>query len=153
MQIDIDPTMLSLRYPMDVGLIGDSKEVLRALRVHPCELERGLRVGEIAFGLSDRGLKKRRINLRDHLAGFDLRIKIGKQFRDVAGDLAADLDIDHGIERAGCRDYLRQRTAGDRRRLKIRRTPLPALTHGKEQDERADNDDGQRKKALHAGEG
>jgi pyruvate dehydrogenase (quinone) len=30
-QIDIDPEMLSLRYPMDVNLVGDSKEVLRAL--------------------------------------------------------------------------------------------------------------------------
>jgi pyruvate dehydrogenase (quinone) len=30
-QIDIDGRMLSLRYPMEVGLIGDSKETLRAL--------------------------------------------------------------------------------------------------------------------------
>ncbi|MBS1191720.1 MAG: poxB [Rhodocyclaceae bacterium] len=30
-QIDIDPRMLSLRYPMEVALVGDSKETLRAL--------------------------------------------------------------------------------------------------------------------------
>ena len=30
-QIDIDPTMLSLRYPMDVALVGDAAETLRAL--------------------------------------------------------------------------------------------------------------------------
>ncbi len=30
-QIDIDGTMLSIRYPMEVNLIGDSKETLRAL--------------------------------------------------------------------------------------------------------------------------
>jgi pyruvate dehydrogenase (quinone) len=30
-QIDIDPRMLSLRYPMEVNLIGDSRETLRAL--------------------------------------------------------------------------------------------------------------------------
>jgi pyruvate dehydrogenase (quinone) len=30
-QIDIDPTMLSLRYPMDVALVGDAGETLRAL--------------------------------------------------------------------------------------------------------------------------
>ncbi|HEY2034207.1 MAG TPA: thiamine pyrophosphate-requiring protein [Rhizomicrobium sp.] len=30
-QIDIDPTMLSLRYPMDVSLVGDAAETLRAL--------------------------------------------------------------------------------------------------------------------------
>ena len=31
MQIDIDGRMLSLRYPMDVNLVGDSRETLRAL--------------------------------------------------------------------------------------------------------------------------
>ncbi len=30
-QIDIDPRMLNLRYPMEVGLVGDSRETLRAL--------------------------------------------------------------------------------------------------------------------------
>jgi pyruvate dehydrogenase (quinone) len=30
-QIDIDPRMLSLRYPMEVSLVGDAKETLRAL--------------------------------------------------------------------------------------------------------------------------
>jgi pyruvate dehydrogenase (quinone) len=33
-QIDIDPRMLNLRYPMEIGLIGDSKETLRALIPH-----------------------------------------------------------------------------------------------------------------------
>ena len=30
-QIDIDPEMLSLRYPMEVNLVGDAAETLRAL--------------------------------------------------------------------------------------------------------------------------
>jgi pyruvate dehydrogenase (quinone) len=30
-QVDIDPTMLSLRYPMDAALVGDAKATLRAL--------------------------------------------------------------------------------------------------------------------------
>ena len=30
-QIDIDPRMLSLRYPMEIGLVGDSRETLAAL--------------------------------------------------------------------------------------------------------------------------
>jgi pyruvate dehydrogenase (quinone) len=30
-QIDIEPSMLSLRYPMDVNLVGDAKETLKAL--------------------------------------------------------------------------------------------------------------------------
>ncbi len=33
-QIDIDPRMLSLRFPMEIGLIGDSKATLRALIPH-----------------------------------------------------------------------------------------------------------------------
>jgi pyruvate dehydrogenase (quinone) len=33
-QIDIDPTMLSLRYPMDVSLVGDAAATLRALLPH-----------------------------------------------------------------------------------------------------------------------
>jgi pyruvate dehydrogenase (quinone) len=31
-QIDLDPSMLSLRYPMEVGLVGDAAETLRALQ-------------------------------------------------------------------------------------------------------------------------
>ena len=31
MQIDIKPDMLSIRYPMEVNLVGDSAETLRAL--------------------------------------------------------------------------------------------------------------------------
>ncbi len=33
-QIDLDPRKLNLRYPMEVGLVGDSKAVLRALIPH-----------------------------------------------------------------------------------------------------------------------
>lgn len=33
-QIDIDPRMLNLRYPMEMGLIGDSRQTLRALIPH-----------------------------------------------------------------------------------------------------------------------
>ena len=33
-QIDIDGRMLNLRYPMEIGLVGDSKETLRALIPH-----------------------------------------------------------------------------------------------------------------------
>jgi pyruvate dehydrogenase (quinone) len=33
-QIDIDGRLLSLRYPMEIGLVGDSKETLRALIPH-----------------------------------------------------------------------------------------------------------------------
>ena len=48
------------------------EEVLSALRVQPCQLEPSLCAGDVAFGLSHRGLEKRRVNLRHHLAGFDL---------------------------------------------------------------------------------
>ena len=48
------------------------KEVLSALGVNPCQLQRGLRAGDVAFGLSHGGLEKCRIDLGHHLAGFDL---------------------------------------------------------------------------------
>ena len=43
------------------------------------QFERRLRVGQIAFRLCDSGLKKRRIDLGDHLARFHLRIKVHEQ--------------------------------------------------------------------------
>lgn len=33
-QIDVEPRMLNLRYPMEIGLVGDSREALRALIPH-----------------------------------------------------------------------------------------------------------------------
>jgi hypothetical protein len=48
------------------------KEVLSALRIQPRQLERSLCAGDVAFGLSHGGLEKGRIDLRHHLAGFDL---------------------------------------------------------------------------------
>ena len=60
------------------------EKLLRALSIQFCQFQRSLRAGYIALGLSDRGLEKGRINLRHDLAGFDLRIKVGKQLRDVA---------------------------------------------------------------------
>jgi pyruvate dehydrogenase (quinone) len=40
-QIDIDPTMLSLRYPMDVALTGDAAATLKALLPHLTQKPRG----------------------------------------------------------------------------------------------------------------
>ena len=59
------------------------EKVLGTRGVHFRELQRGLRAGQVALSLSDRCLKEGRIDLRDHLAGFDLGIKIDKQLCDV----------------------------------------------------------------------
>jgi hypothetical protein len=60
------------------------KQVLCALCVHFRQLKRGLCVGQVALCLRNRGLKKRRIDLRDHLTRFHLRIKIHEQLRDIS---------------------------------------------------------------------
>ena len=38
-QIDIDPRMIGIRYPMELNLVGDSAETLRAL--HPAAAAQG----------------------------------------------------------------------------------------------------------------
>jgi hypothetical protein len=60
------------------------KKFLDASGIYFCEFERGLRIRQVAFGLSDSCLKERRIDLGDYLAGFYLGIKIHKQLRDIS---------------------------------------------------------------------
>ena len=103
------------------------KQLLRAHCVQFGQLQCSLRAGKIAFGLSDRGLKKGRINLRHDLAGFHLRIKIREQLRDVPRDLAAYLYVDHGIECAGCGNRLRNWPARNRCSLIISSATVAAL--------------------------
>ena len=66
-----------------------------------------LSVGQVAFGLRHARLENCGIDLRDHLPRLHRRIEIREQFLDVARDLAADLHVDHRIERAGGRNRLR----------------------------------------------
>jgi len=60
------------------------KQFLGARPVHFREFERGLRIRQIPFRLRDRCLKKRRIDLGDHLAGFHVGVKIREQLRDIS---------------------------------------------------------------------
>ena len=127
------------------------KEILRAFRVYLRKLQRGLCVGQIAFGLSDRCLKERRIDLRDHLAGFHLRIKIGKQLCDIPRDLAAHLHVHDGIERARRGHCLCNRAARDscgliicsRRRCGIGRTTEATMSS-------SDDEGDPREKTFHS---
>ena len=48
------------------------------------ELERRLRIGQIALCLIDVGLKNNGIDLRDHLPRFHDRIKVREELLDVA---------------------------------------------------------------------
>src|SRR5207244_65982 len=129
------------------------KQLLRALCVYPCELERSLRAGQIALGLSDRGLKKSRINLRHDLAGFHLRIKIREQLRDVPRDLAAYLHVDHGIECAGCGNRLRNWPARNRCSLIISSATVAALPHDKRDEQQPDNSDEPGDETFHLSSG
>jgi len=81
------------------------------------------------LGLGDSGLKKRRINLRYYLAGFDLRIKIHEQLRDVPRDLAANLHVDHRIERARRGNRLSDAAAGYFCRLIIRSASIAEMAN------------------------
>ena len=81
-------------------------QFLGARLVQPRQFEGRACVRQVAFGLCHVRLKNDGIDLRDHLARFHLRIKIDEQFLNVARDLAADLHVDHGIQRPGCGDRL-----------------------------------------------
>ena len=79
--------LMKIRYCLvEVRLGGGlpGKKFLDARGVHFRELERGLRAGQIAFGLRDRSLKQYGIDLRNQLARFHVRIKIHEQLLDVA---------------------------------------------------------------------
>jgi hypothetical protein len=56
------------------------EQFLGAGCVHFRQFQRSLRVGQVAFRLRDRGLKKRRIHLRDHLSSFTWELKSTNSF-------------------------------------------------------------------------
>ena len=101
---------------IQIGLRGSfsGKKVLCARCIHLRKLQPCLRTCHVAFRLSDSCLKQHGIDLSDDLAGFYLRIKIHKQFRDISRNLAADLDVDDRIECTRCRNRLGNGTACDR---------------------------------------
>ena len=96
---------------IEIGLRGIlfRDQCLRSRRIDARQFQRGLRAGQIAFGLRHRRLKKRRIDLRDHLARLHLRIEVDEKFLDVARNLAADLHVDDRVQCAGRSDHLRDR--------------------------------------------
>ena len=90
--------------------------------------------------MSDLCLEERGINLRDHLAGFDLRIKIDKQLSDIPRDLAAHLHVDDGIERAGRSHCLCNRAARDRCSLIVCTATVAALAYHRGDNEQHDDE-------------
>jgi hypothetical protein len=111
------------------------EQFLGAGCVHFRQFQRSLRVGQVAFRLRDRGLKKRRIDLRDHLSSFHLRIKIHEQLRDISRDLTAHLHVDHGIQPAGRSDGLGDGAARYCCGLIICSAAVPALPDDKRENE------------------
>ena len=60
-----------------------------------------------------------RVDLRHDLPGFDGRVVVGKELLDIAGNLAAHLHVQHGIQRARGRDSLCDVTPRDGDRLVV----------------------------------
>ena len=90
-----------------------------------------LRAGQVGFRPHDCGAKQRRLELGDDLPGAHLVVVVGAQAADRAGDLAADFDLDDGIERTGRRDARDDATALDLLRahlrlLRLTRPPPPS---------------------------
>ena len=114
---------------IEIGLRGIllCHERLRARRIQAREIERGLRIGQLALGLIDIRLKDDRIDLRDHLPRFHDRIKIDEELLDIARDLAADLDVLDWIQCAGRRDGLGDRSPGDGNCLEALTGATPAF--------------------------
>ena len=125
------------------------KKFLGPRGIQFCELQRSLRISEIAFRLSDRCLKKRWIDLGHDLACFYLRIKIGEQLRDVPRNLAANLDVNDRIERARCGYCLCNRAACDSGDLIIFRAAAPALPHHGSDNEQPNDQSDPRDKSFH----
>ena len=75
---------------------------------------RGLRGIDLRFRLVDLGLEDLRVDAGDDLALLDLGVEVGVELLDLAGDLGADQDRDHRVERAGGGDGRGDRAACDR---------------------------------------
>jgi hypothetical protein len=133
---------------IEIGLGGVllRHERLRPRGVQAREIEPGLRVRQLALGLIDIRLKDHGIDLRDDLACFYDRIKIGEELLDVARDLAAHLDVLHWIQRPGRSDGLGDRAPGNGNALEVLTGATPAFakhqTKGKQRDEAEDEWDG-----------
>jgi hypothetical protein len=114
---------------VQIGLRGSfpGEKFLDASGIYFGEVERGLCVRQIAFSLSDGCLKKRWVDLGDHLAGFHLGIKIHKQFCDISRNLAPHLHINDRIERARRGNSLGNGAARNSCSLIICGTSLAAL--------------------------
>jgi hypothetical protein len=115
---------------------------LSAGRIQLRQLERSLRIRQLAFRLIDVGLENDRIDLGDHLPRFHDRIKIREELLDIPRDLAANLDILHRIQCACRSDRLRNRAARNRHGLEVlARTAVTLAKREPNQDERHDGSD------------
>ena len=70
-------------------------QILRPFQLDLRQRQRRLGICQRSLGLGDGRLENRGIDLGDHLPGFHLRIPVGIELLDVAGNLAAYLHVDH----------------------------------------------------------
>jgi hypothetical protein len=90
--------------PLLENLGGPARLALRILGRHGEAGDVGDGGRHVRFGGDDCCLEQRRIDLRDALAPLHGRVEVGKQLLDASGDLAADVDRDHGLQAAGSAD-------------------------------------------------
>ena len=102
-------------------------ELLGAFGVEFGQFESRLRIRQIGDGAGDGAFVSGGINLRQHIALLDLGVKVHFQFRDDAGDLAADGDRAHRIQRPIGGDRLRDVAFGDGAGFEFHRRFLGAL--------------------------
>ncbi len=112
-----------------VGLGGGmlSYQFLLAIGGQLREFQCRLGVREIAVALMHNRRIRRRIDLRDNLPGLHLGVKIGVELEDVAGNLAAHLDVDHRIKRSRGGHDLGDISAGDGSSLILHGVGVPCV--------------------------
>jgi hypothetical protein len=137
---------------VEIGLRGSlpGEKFLGASGIYFGKLERGPCVGQIALSLSNRCLKKRRVDLGDYLAGFHLGIKIYKQLCDISRNLASYLHINDRIERARRGNSLGNGAARNSCSLIICGTSLEALPKNSSDNQQPYNDCKPRDKTFHS---
>ena len=123
-------------------------ERLGARGIQAREFERRLRIVQVPLGLIDVRLKNHGIDLRDHLARFHDRVKIGEEFLNVSRDLTSHLNVLHGVQGSRRRDRLRDRPTSDSDRLETLPGTAPAFAKQQRSKHQHDESNDERERSF-----
>lgn len=134
---------------MLIEQLSRASEIARAkIAVRDRLIQRSLRRKELAISLIVLRLIKRRIDLRKHLSGVDVRIVIDRNFRNEAGNLSAHLNGRYRFHITGCfyitnhatgRDHARSEAKRQRYRFRFQYIPQSNTYHRDERKEQPSN--------------